>query len=60
MKKIRKFPLFLISSVFVIFVFSLNLDSNSVYKLDYKNRFSPPNSENYFGTDGAGRDIFNN
>ncbi|SVE21840.1 uncharacterized protein METZ01_LOCUS474694, partial [marine metagenome] len=30
------------SSVFVIFVFSLNLDSNSVYKLDYKNRFSPP------------------
>lgn len=58
MKKIRKFPLFLISSVFVIFVFSLNLDSNSVYKLDYENRFNPPNSENYFGTDAAGRDIF--
>ena len=58
MKKIRKIPLFLISSVFIVFIFSLNLDSNVVNKLDYKNRLTPPNSENYFGTDAAGRDIF--
>jgi len=58
MKKIRKIPLFLISSVFIVFIFSLNLDSNVVNKLDYKNRLHPPSSENYFGTDAAGRDIF--
>ena len=59
MKKIRKFPFFLMFSVFVLFIFSLNIDTFSVNKLDYKNRFNPPSSQNYFGTDAAGRDIFN-
>ena len=58
MKKFRKIPLFLVISVFLAFLSSLNLDSNSVNKLDYKNRLNKPNSENIFGTDAAGRDIF--
>ena len=51
MKKLRKVPLFLVISVFLAFLSSLNLDSNSVNKLDYKNRLNKPNSENLFGTD---------
>jgi|TARA_B110000263_G_scaffold249987_1_gene269684 peptide/nickel transport system permease protein len=59
MKKFRILPLLLISSVFIFFICSLNIDSNSVNKLDSKNRFNSPNLENYFGTDAAGRDVFN-
>ena len=59
MKRFRILPLLLISSVFIFFICSLNIDSNSVNKLDSKNRFNSPNLENYFGTDAAGRDVFN-
>lgn len=57
--KLALFSLILfIGVVLFIYIYSLLLDQSAVTTINLRNIFSPPNAENWLGTDYGGRDVF--
>ena len=48
----------LLALVIFIYTYSFFLDQDEVTKINLLNIFSPPNAENWLGTDYGGRDVF--
>lgn len=47
-----------IGVVLFIYIYSFLLDQSAVTTINLRNIFSPPNAENWLGTDYGGRDVF--
>lgn len=57
--KLALFSLILfIGVVLFIYIYSFLLDQSAVTTINLRNIFSPPNAENWLGTDYGGRDVF--